>query len=663
MPIKINKPVFISSFLAALIIVVFTSVYPHASGEVLKSVQHWLVTKAGWLYILSVAIFLIFVVLLASSRLGNIKLGPNHSEPEFSNMSWFAMLFSAGMGIGLMFFGVSEPVLHYMAPPVGTPETVAAAREAMRITFFHWGLHAWAIYALVALVLAYFSYRHDLPLLPRSAFYPLIGDRIYGPIGHIADTFAVLGTLFGVATSLGYGVQQLNAGLHFLFDIPQSPTIQFGLIIIITALATLSVVSGLDKGIKILSNVNILAALALLAGVIVFGPTELIMRSFVQNTGTYISSLVSSTFNLYAYQPKESWLGGWTLLYWGWWISWSPFVGVFIARISKGRTIREFIIGVLLIPAGFTFLWMTAFGNTAIHAIAQQGATQLAETVNSNVPVALFVFFQSFPFSTAFSSLAVMLIVTFFITSADSGALVIDNLTAGGESNTPVWQRVFWTAMIGIIAATTIFAGGLSALQTLTIASAFPFLLVMLVFCYSLLKALREDYMLHNSINNHTNIVQFAQTNMHWKERLDSLISHPRQKEAGSFIQKVATPALQQLADQFITRGFSIALDEDKEQVSITLNKEDAPDFSYGIRLVEFAMPAYAEEDHNQYFRAEIFLMQGGQDYDVLGYTQEQIIADAITQYEKHLHYIHMSSSERISDDADAPLAEPQVEN
>ncbi len=273
-------------------------------------------------------------MLLASSRLGNIKLGPNHSEPEFGNISWFAMLFSAGMGIGLMFFGVAEPVLHYMAPPVGTPETVAAAREAMRITFFHWGLHAWAIYALLALVLAYFSYRHDLPLLPRSAFYPLIGEKIYGPIGHIADTFAVLGTLFGVATSLGYGVQQLNAGLHFLFHIPQSSTLQLVLIIAITCLATLSVVSGLDKGIKFLSNVNILAAVILLIGVLVFGPTELILRSFVQNTGLYLSNLVSSTFNLYAYQPKESWLGGWTLLYW---------VGGFLGHHLLGFLLPEFL--------------------------------------------------------------------------------------------------------------------------------------------------------------------------------------------------------------------------------------------------------------------------------------------------------------------------------
>ncbi|MCL9781154.1 BCCT family transporter [Vibrio sp. S4M6] len=647
---KINTPVFASSFLTALLIVVFTSMYPHLSGQELKSFQHWLVTKAGWLYILSVAIFLIFIVVLATSRLGQIKLGPNHSEPEFGNISWFAMLFSAGMGIGLMFFGVAEPALHYMAPPVGTPETVSAAQEAMRITFFHWGLHAWAIYALVALVLAYFSYRHDLPLLPRSAFYPLIGERIYGPIGHIADTFAVLGTLFGVATSLGYGVQQLNAGLHFLFNIPQSNTLQFVLIIVITLMATLSVVSGLDKGIKILSNVNILAAVALLIGVITFGPTQLILSSFVQNTGTYLSTLVSSTFNLYAYQPKESWLGGWTLLYWGWWISWSPFVGVFIARISKGRTIREFIIGVLLIPAGFTFLWMTAFGNTAINAIAQHGATQLVDAVNHNVPVALFVFFEHFPFAKAFSLLSVFLVVTFFITSADSGALVIDNLASGGEGQTPVWQRVFWTSLIGIIAATTSFAGGLQALQTLTIASAFPFMLVMLVFCYCLIKALREDYMLHYSVNNHTNIVQYSQVNVNWKERLDALVSHPKQKEADNFIHSVAIPALEKLSAQFRSHGYSIKMEESPDQINMTINKDGAPDFNYAIRLIQFSVPTYAEEEYSKYYRAEVFLHQGGQDYDVLGYTQEQIIADAITQYEKHLHFIHLSSSERLTE-------------
>lgn len=390
---SINPPVFYSSVFFIILMVMICAVWPTEANTVFRSIQSWIEVKAGWLYILSVAFFLIFIIFVMVSRFGDIKLGPDHSVPDYSYKSWIAMLFSAGMGIGLMFFGVAEPVMHYLAPPDATPESLAAAKEAMKITFFHWGLHAWAIYAVVALSLAYFSYRHKLPLLPRSALYPLIGERIYGPIGHIVDTFAVLGTMFGVATSLGFGVLQVNSGLSYLFEgLPNNAVVQVCLIIGITLLATLSVFSGLDKGVKRLSELNLGLAIILLLIVLILGPTVMLLQAFVQNTGSYLSDLVGKTFNLYAYQHKEDWLGGWTLLYWGWWISWSPFVGTFIARVSRGRTIREFLIGVLFVPSALTFLWMTVFGNSAIDSIMNQGATYLAEAVNTDVSVALFVF-------------------------------------------------------------------------------------------------------------------------------------------------------------------------------------------------------------------------------------------------------------------------------
>ena len=654
---KINKPVFISSLVIAVSIALLAALMPELSGQLFGQVQSWLVSKVSWIYILAVAIFLIFTVCIMVSRLGDLKLGPDHSEPDYTNVSWFSMLFSAGMGIGLMFFGVAEPVMHYLSPPVGDPATIAAAKEAMRITFFHWGLHAWAIYAVVALALAYFSYRHKLPLLPRSALYPIIGERIYGPIGHAVDTFAVVGTLFGVATSLGFGVQQLNAGLMHLFGLPQTPLVQLGLIVIITLLATGSVILGLDGGIKRLSNLNMILALTLLIAVLVLGPTELLFQSFVQNTGTYMSELVSSTFNMYAYDPKADWLGGWTMLYWGWWISWSPFVGIFIARVSRGRTIREFIVGVLFIPSGFTFLWMTVFGNSAIHMIAGDAAHLLAQAVNENVAVGIFIFFEQFPASSFLSFIAVLLVTTFFITSADSGALVIDTLTAGGEQDTPLWQRIFWTSMIGIIASALLFAGGLQALQTLTIASAFPFMFVMMLFCYGLFKALRHDLMLQKSVQNHNTSVQFAQSEVHWKERLNTLLVHPRLGQAEQFIANTVRPALTQLSAQFEQIGVNAKLIEDSEKIRLTIYKEDAENFSYGIRLRHFVVPSYAEEKHDDYYRAEVFLRQGGQQYDVFGYTQEQIIADVITQYERHLHFLYLASSEILEEEASTTLS------
>lgn len=368
----INPPVFFTSAVLILLLVVYATLFQEHAQGVFEAVQQWIITNASWFYILSVALILICVVFLAISRYGDIKLGPDHSEPDYRNKSWFAMLFSAGMGIGLMFFGVAEPVMHFINPPVGDPNTVAAAREAMNITFFHWGLHAWAIYAMVALILAYFSFRNGLPLTLRSALYPLIGERIYGPIGHAVDIFAILGTVFGVATSLGYGVLQINSGLNQLFDLPINTTVQVILIAVTCTLATLSVASGLDKGVRILSEVNLGLAAILMLFVLTVGPTVFLLQAYVQNTGAYLSDIVSKTFNLFAYEPTD-WIGGWTLLYWGWWLSWSPFVGLFIARISRGRTIREFVCGVLFVPAGFTLLWMTVFGDSAIHMILHGG--------------------------------------------------------------------------------------------------------------------------------------------------------------------------------------------------------------------------------------------------------------------------------------------------
>ena len=608
----LNKPVFFPSLALALIIVIIAASFPSDTEKLFKGIQHWLVTKASWFYILSAAIFLIFSVCIMLSRLGDIKLGPDHSTPDYSNRSWFAMLFSAGMGIGLMFFGVAEPVMHFLSPPVGEPGSIEAARQAMRITFFHWGLHAWAIYAIVALALSYFAYRHGLPLLPRSALYPIIGDKIYGVLGHVVDTFAVLGTLFGVATSLGFGVIQVNAGFHYLFDLPQTVAVQIGLIVIITIFATVSLLLGLEGGIKRLSNINMTLAVILLTFVLMVGPSVLILQSFVQNTGSYLSEIVNTTFNLYAYDPKEDWIGGWTLLYWGWWISWSPFVGMFIARVSRGRTIRQFVVGVLFIPAGFTFLWMTVFGNTAIYEISAKGGQYLADAVSEDVSVALFVFFEHMPFSSILSVLAVMLIITFFVSSSDSGSFVIDTLTSGGAEHPPVWQRIFWASLEGVVAATLLAAGGLSALQTLTIATAFPFMLVMLAFCYGLFVAIKNDLMLQNSVQNHNTSLQYTRTSVNWQSRLYALLNHPRIGEATNFIQRVAVPALTELSQQMEKEGLITQLAVKEDGVRLIINKGDVEDFAYGIRLRRFAVPTYAEEKHEAYYRAEVYLLQGG---------------------------------------------------
>jgi choline/glycine/proline betaine transport protein len=645
--IRVNPPVFIASGVLTLVIVAFAILFPAGAAQLFDAVQAWILSSAGWFYVLVVAGFLVFVVGLAMSGFGRIKLGPDHSRPDYSYTSWFAMLFSAGMGIGLMFFGVAEPVMHYVAPPVGDAASAEAARQAMRITFFHWGLHAWAIYAVVALSLAYFAFRHGLPLTIRSALYPLIGDRIYGPIGHTVDTFAVLGTIFGVATSLGFGVIQVNAGLDYLFGVPTGIGVQVALIAGITAVATLSVALGLDAGIRRISELNMILAVTLMLFVLIAGPTVFLLQTLVQNTGMYLSTIFSMTFNLYAYEPT-TWIGGWTLFYWGWWIAWSPFVGMFIARVSRGRTIREFVVGVLLVPLGFTFMWMTFFGGTAIHLIMVDGVTALAEAVSADTAVALFQFFEQLPFSAIASLLATTLVITFFVTSSDSGSLVVDMLTSGGGEESPVWQRIFWALVEGAVAAVLLIAGGLAALQTATIASALPFAIIMVLMCWGLLRALNIDATKRLSLRRARMGPGGTAHGGSWKQRLRAIVRHPSEEEVLHFIDGTVHPALEEVAAELARQDLevSVARGEDR-RAWIEVRHGSETDFYYSVRPRPYEPPSFVLSDTRasrqaalRYFRAEVHLSEGGQDYDIMDWSREEIIGDVLDQYERHLHFL-----------------------
>lgn len=646
----LNPPVFIGSTLLIACLVIYSSFFQQHAQNVFAITQAWIIENASWVYVLAVALILLFAVFLAVSRYGDIKLGPDHSEPEYNNTTWFSMLFCAGMGIGLMFFGVAEPVMHFIAPPVGDPQTVQAAREAMKLTFFHWGLHAWAIYAIVALILAYFSYRHNLPLTLRSALYPLIGERIYGPIGHAVDIFAVIGTVLGVATSLGYGVLQINSGLNHLYDLPINSTVQVCLIIGTMLLATLSVLSGLDKGIRRLSELNMILAVGLLLVVLVLGPTVFILQTFVQNTGGYLSEIVSKTFNLYAYEPTD-WIGGWTLFYWGWWLSWSPFVGLFIARISRGRTIRQFISGVLVVPAGFTLLWMTVFGDTAIHMIMIDGFQDLATAVDKDSALALFAFLEHFPFSAVLSQIAVLMIVVFFVTSADSGAMVVDMLASGGKDRTPVWQRVFWAAVMTAVAIALLLADGLKALQTATIASALPFVIALLASMWGLLRALQLDAAKRGLRQQVALSPRMSSSHGGWQRRLRNIGMFPRRAHVNRFISDVVLPACQQVSAELHKQGLKADVESGEDgRVTLSVGHGDEVDFRYQVRPRAFIQPSFVMRDtrddsneERKYFRAEVHLSEGGQDYDLMGWSREEVIGDILDQYERHMHFLHMT--------------------
>jgi choline/glycine/proline betaine transport protein len=492
--LDVGSAVFWVSTAIIVSVVLLSVVATDAVSGFFELLQRGIVETLGWFYILSMTGFLLFAIWLMQSRFGSIRLGPDDSEPEFSRPAWFAMLFSAGMGIGLLFFSVAEPILHYGAPPTGTGHSLEAARNAMGLTFFHWGLHPWAVYSIVGLSLAYFGYRRGLPLSIRSAFYPLLGERIHGRIGDMVDILAVVSTLFGVATSLGLGAMQVNAGLNHVVGLNESPTIQIAIIAVITAIATASVVSGLEVGIRRLSEINMGFAGLLLLFVFLAGPTAFLLNAFVENIGSYLQRLPSNSFWTASFDgtQEQEWLGQWTVFYWGWWIAWAPFVGMFIARISKGRTIREFLVGVLLGPTLAGFVWLTIFGDTALYQEIN-GSGGIADAVSDNLPTAIFVLLERYPFSGLTGIICTACIVLFFVTSSDSASLVVDTIASGGKENPSVGQRVYWAVLEGVVAAVLLFVGGLAALQTAAITTALPFCAVIVVMCFSLLRGLRTD--------------------------------------------------------------------------------------------------------------------------------------------------------------------------
>ncbi len=647
---KFNPTVFYPASVIIAILVIFSASFPKEAKDFFKGMQDAIVANGSWYYILSVAVILLVVAFLGISRYGDIKLGLDHYTPDYSYSTWFAMLFSAGMGIGLMFYGVAEPVMHFLAPPDSQPATVEAAKEAMRITFFHWGFHGWAIYAIVAIILAFFSYRHNLPLTLRSALYPIIGDKIYGKIGDGVDVFAVIGTVFGVATSLGFGVLQVNTGLNHLVGLENSVNMQVVLIIAITSLATLSVATGLDKGIKILSQINLGLAVFLLAFVLIFGQSVFLMQSFVQNLGAYVSDIIRSTFNLYAYK-KTNWIGGWTVFYWAWWIAWSPFVGLFIARISKGRTIREFVFGVLFVPVGFIILWMTFFGSSAIDIIMNQNGAELGAIVSKDVSMALYAFLEHFPMSSLLSFVATIMIIVFFVTSADSGAMVIDMLCSRGKDNTPLWQRIYWAAGVGVVAIVLLLAGGLDALQTATIASALPFSFVLLVAIYGLIKALRIDVAKKESLQFNSTQVPAAVVGGDWRERLSNIIDYPNRQNVNKFIKNTIKSAMDDISGELEKQEYEIEIKDLEDSLSFEVKLGDEMNFLYEVKAIPAVKPSYLQDENEDvsqrpeeeiYFRAEVYLKEGGQNYDIMGWSQGAIRNDIIDQYQKHLHFLHV---------------------
>jgi len=484
----------------AVIVVLFvigTLMFPALAKETLDGAKWGIIASFDWFFLLSANIFVVVSLALIFMPVGEIRLGGQDAKPEFTRISWFAMLFAAGMGIGLMFWAVAEPVAYYTGwyeTPFNVEANTEAARDlAMGSTMYHWGLHPWAIYAIVALSLAFFAFNKNMPLTIRSAFFPLLKDRVWGWPGHIIDVLAVVATIFGLATSLGFGAQQAASGLNYLFDVGAGTNIQMAIIVGVTALALVSVLRGLDGGVKVLSNINMITAGVLLFFILFAGPTMTILETIWITSSSYVTNVVplSNPFG----REDSAWMQGWTVFYWAWWISWSPFVGMFIARVSKGRTVREFVTAVLIIPTVITTVWMSGFGGTALEQI-QNGVGVLAENGLTDVSLATFQMFEGLPLTGIISFVGIILVLVFFVTSSDSGSLVIDSITAGGKTDAPTAQRVFWVVMEGAIAAALIFGGGddaLGAIQAVAISAGLPFTLILLIMTWGLLKGLTQE--------------------------------------------------------------------------------------------------------------------------------------------------------------------------
>ena len=641
-PLVIGATLFFVVLLVAMILIA-----PEQTQTLLNAAKSGIFANFSWFYVLAFSVFLGFLVILSVSSLGNIKLGNDEEEPEFGFLSWLAMLFAAGMGVGLMFFGVAEPLTHYLSD-ITTGSAEHKQQEALLHTLFHWGIHAWAVYGTIALALAYFGFRYKLPLALRSCFYPLLKERINGKLGDLIDIMALLATLFGVITTLGFGASQLGAGLHQLGWISENSfSLQVVVIAVVMSLAIFSAISGVGKGVKILSELNLTLAFCLLIFVLVAGPTLYLLSAFSDNIGTYLSNLVKLSFKTYVYEQEHTdWFSGWTILYWAWWCSWAPFVGLFIARISKGRTIREFIFGVLVIPSMFGILWFTVFGNTAIWLNDGEAAGALGQMISSPETL-LFKFLDYLPLSGVTGLVSLVVISLFFITSADSGIYVLNNIASRDKSLVaPSWQAVMWGVLMSVVAIVLMQSGGLANLQAMTLLVALPFAMLMLLMCFSLWKGLNADKKYFDTKVNPTSIFW---TGDKWKERLEQMMNQTQEKDILRFLKHTVLPAMRELRQELIGKydlsvQINTLFDQDEPAVELVIQKDLMRDFMYGVKSIGREVSEQLINDdnlphiqHSMTYEPYTYFFDGRVGYDVQYMDQDELIADMLKHYERYL--------------------------
>lgn len=642
--ITLNMGITIPSTIFIIITCFFAALFPEQSGAFLNDIKNFIFVNLNWVYVWAVTLFVFFLFYLMLSKYGNIKLGNNDSKPQHSFFSWIAMLFAAGMGIGLMYFSVAEPMQHFSSPVFADEDVITRTKNAQLYTFFHWGIHAWAIYGIVGLSLSYFTYRYKLPLSLRSCFYPLLKDRIQGRWGNLIDIFALCSTVFGITTTLGFGVVQINSGLVNMNVFPDTGFIyQMIIVCVLIAIAVLSAVTGVSKGIKTLSRINIVAVIFLLLFVIVVGPTSHILGSFTQGLGYYISQFVELTFNTHSYKTDElPWFYDWTILYWAWWISWAPYVGIFIAKISKGRTIRDFVAAVLIIPTLFNFIWMTVFGNSAMWIDKFKAGGALSE-IAANPDVLMFSFLAYLPLSSVTSLLVILIIVIFFVTSADSGIVVMDSIATRNSPKTSKLQIVLWGAILALISLVLLNAGGLEALQTMTLITALPFSIIMILFIVSLMKALRVDYKYYQRDFSVPTNLWTADT---WKDKLRQIVTFKNKSAIDLFLNTTVKEAFEEL--QTVLSNYEIKskinTHKNPNRIEIEIKHDMVNNFIYGVRNESINLPEYflnednlPDVDSDQSFFPLSYFGDTREGYNINYFTKNELIIDVLKHYERFL--------------------------
>ncbi|WP_164204360.1 choline BCCT transporter BetT [[Micrococcus luteus] ATCC 49442] len=656
---KVNWRVFIIASVIIIAFSVWAMLVPASAQSTMKTVVAWIAENLGWFYVLTVTVVIGFVLWVALSKEGSVRLGPDHSRPQYKLFTWVAMLFAAGVGIDMLFYSVTGPITQYMMPPVGEGQTPAAAQDAVVWTMFHYGIAGWAMYALLGMAMGYFAYRWGMPLSIRAALYPLLGKRVRGGIGDTIDIVTLVGTVFGVATSMGIGVVLLNVGFSILFGLPEGLALQIALVIVAVVLTIAACTSGVDKGIRWISELNIWSAAALLLYILVTGQTSFLLNSMVENIGRFVFTLPDRTLQTFAYEDGGSeWMAGWTLFFWAFWLAWGPFVGLFLARISRGRTLREFVIAAITAPVLCDFLIVSIFGNSAMHEVLN-GNSEFAQLAMDSPQEGWYALLNMFPGASFLIGLGTLSGMLFYLTSANSGAMVMSNFSStipDPSQDGAKWLRIFWAVLTAVLTVAMLVAGGVTTMEYATLIFALPVTVIAWLVMASFSKALRME-----RAEREGQVLRRQSTAAHggmvpdrtWRQRLAGMRSYPSKKQVAQFMERVVQPTLADVLREFRKQGYEATLDvfpNEEANISshaLVVSIPNHRDFHYQVQAVEAPVPMFGgrmSRETDVYYRVEVFAQTGSEGYDLMGVTHQQIIDDVLDRYEAHLGFLTYST-------------------